>query len=389
MRTATISINQHALKHNLAVVQSLAPKSKVLAMVKSNAYGHGVAACLPALTNADAIGVATMAEAIEARNLGWQKPIVLIEGVFSKTEWQQAIDNNLQCVIHHAQQLDWALTTKSNGFPLKTETTNTIWLKYNTGMNRLGFKTPEEVLNAATKLNKAGYQLILTSHFANADDKSHSLNTQQCEKFSNMLTSIKTSVNENIQGSLCNSAGIVNFSEYHYNWIRPGIILYGSSPICHKTAKALKLQSVMSLHAKIMAVHDLKDGEMVGYGSKWQAKKAARIGIVSIGYGDGYPRVVDDDTWAGIKLPDGNYAKAPIIGRVSMDMLMVDLTKLPNNVGVDSTVILWGEANNNGTNNSHTDTNTVPHIDEVANHANTISYELLCRLTSRPLRICN
>lgn len=393
MRTANIFINQPALTHNLNRVNSLAPQSKVIAMVKANAYGHGIDMCLPALEQADAIGVATLAEAIEAQQAGWHKTVCLIEGVFSQAEWQTAMVHGLQCVIHHQQQVDWALTK----VPDKSLETRTVWLKYNTGMNRLGFST-QDIIKVAKQLNQAGYQLILTSHFANADDNTIALNAQQGMTFSRMLKKLKQEVNPNIQGSLCNSAGIINFPEWHYDWVRPGIMLYGSSPVIDKTAQQLNLQSVMCLSAQIMAIHQLQIGEMVGYGSRWIADTPANIAVISIGYGDGYPRVIDDTAWVGVQLTNGTIEKAPIIGRVAMDMIMVDLTHLSNylkndTVGIDSPVILWGSPNfnnidkpNNPNNLETTNTQRTPHIDEIAKSAATISYELLCRMTNRPNR---
>lgn len=372
MRTANILINQGALTHNLAQVNKLAPNSKVLAMVKANAYGHGVAMCLPALTDANAIGVATLAEAIQAKQLGWAKHTVLIEGVFSQAEWQTAINNHFMCVIHQQQQLDWAL----QNIPKHDCQTKTIWLKLNTGMNRLGFNQ-QSVIEAAKQLTQAGYQLILTSHFANADDKSTPLNEQQGTLFSKVFTQLQQQVDPNIKGSLCNSAAIINFPNWHFDWVRPGIMLYGSSPVVDKTSDQLNLKPVMTLQAKIMAVHQLNTGEMVGYGSRWKAQKPSRVGIVSIGYGDGYPRVVDNTAWVAVTdtttdiTTQASLHKAPIIGRVAMDMIVIDLTDLPASLGIDSIVTLWGAA---------------PQIDEVAQSANTISYELLCRLTTRPTR---
>ncbi len=368
MRTANILINQTALTHNLAQVKKVSPNSKVLAMVKANAYGHGIDLCLPALTGADAIGVASLAEAVQAKQLGWVKDIVLIEGVFSQPEWQTAINHHFMCVIHHKQQLDWALQHK----PKHGCQTKTVWLKLNTGMNRLGFNQ-HTLIKAAKQLTQAGYQLILTSHFANADNKSIPLNKQQGKLFSKILNQLQQQVCPNIKGSLCNSAAIINFPKWQFDWVRPGIMLYGSSPVIDKTSEELNLKPIMTLQAKIIAVHQLATGEMVGYGSHWQANKPSRIGVVSIGYGDGYPRVVDNHAWVAVTdtTAQTGLHKAAIIGRVAMDMIVIDLTDLPTSLSIDSTVTLWGET---------------PHIDEIAKSANTISYELLCRLTTRPTR---
>ncbi|MBS9779393.1 MAG: alanine racemase [Moraxellaceae bacterium] len=373
MRTTTIHINSQALIDNINQVANLAPNSKIMLMYKANAYGHGIEVCTKILLKnqtisekVQALGVATLEEALLIKKFGWQKNIVLIEGAFSLNEWQQAIKHNFQCVIHHQQQLEWALEKQ----PQKDSLTNTIWLKYNTGMNRLGFAT-EEIIPIAKQLDKLGYQQILISHFANADDKNHPLNAQQGERFSKKLTELQTQLNSQIQGSLCNSAGIIHYPQWHYDWVRAGIMVYGGSPIINKTAEELNLQAVMTFSCRIMAKHQLKKGDMVGYGSRWIADKDSRIGVISVGYGDGYPRVVDDTAQVLVHGKNGD-CLCPIIGRVAMDMLMIDISHVAENaININDKVILWGDK---------------PTIDNIADSANTIGYELLCRLTTRPKR---
>lgn len=359
----------------------LAPKSKVLAMVKANAYGHGVAMILPALQQADGIGVASFTEALEARQLGWDKAIGLVEGVFSADEWQQAIDYDCSCVIHHQPQLDWALAN----IPSSDSATRIVWLKYNTGMNRLGFDY-QQTIEAAKQLHQAGFQLILTTHFANADDRKHPLNALQIQRFDEMLALLKKTVSEDVQGSLCNSAGLVNFPEHHYDWVRPGIMLYGSSPVIDKSASELNLKPAMEFSAQIMALSTVNTGEAIGYGSRWIADKPTRTALVSIGYGDGYPRAVNDETHVCVLVKsktedseksnqsDQGYTSylCPVRGRVAMDMIVVDVSALPEALPLDSKVVLWGNA---------------PHVDDVAAQAGTIGYELLCRLSARPARV--
>lgn len=364
----TITIKPKAITHNLNQVKKLAPQSKVLAMVKSNAYGHGIAAVLPALSQADGIGVATLTEALEARQLGWDKTIGLIEGAFTADEWQQAIEHDISCVIHHNQQLQWAL----DNMPAADSATRVVWIKYNTGMNRLGFNA-EGVIAAAIQLHKAGYQLILTTHFANADDRTHPLNALQIQRFSEVLSTLQATISADIKGSLCNSAGIVNFPEHHYDWVRPGIILYGSAPVIDKNAQELGLQPAMEFSAQIMALQTVDLGDAIGYGSRWTAQQDTKTALVSIGYGDGYPRVVSDEAYVTVidTANDQSY-RCAVIGRVAMDMIVIDVSTAPEDIALDSKVILWGDA---------------PHVDEVAAHAGTISYELLCRLSIRPNRI--
>ena len=364
----TITIKPAAITHNLSQVKALAPKSKVLAMVKANAYGHGVAAVLPALQQADGIGVATLREALEARQLGWDKTIGLIEGAFTVDEWQQAINHDISCVIHHAPQLDWALEQ----IPPVDSATRVVWIKYNTGMNRLGFNT-QTLISAAKSLHDAGYQLILTTHFANADNQDHPLNAIQIQRFNDMLITLRQTVSTNTKGSLCNSAGIVNFPEHHHDWVRPGIMLYGSAPVIDQSAYTLNLQPAMEFSAQIIALQTVQAGDAIGYGSRWIAQQDVKTALVSIGYGDGYPRVVNGDAYVSVidAVNQQRYSCA-VIGRVAMDMIVIDVSAVPESNALNSKVILWGDA---------------PHVDEVATHANTIGYELLCRLSVRPNRI--
>ena len=372
MRTATVTIDPYALTHNLMQVKKRAPKAKVLAMVKANAYGHGIATVLPALQQADAIGVASFTEALEARQLGWDKSIGLVEGVFSAAEWQQAIDYDCGCVIHHEPQLIWAL----DNIPSPESATRIVWLKYNTGMNRLGFNY-EQTIKVAKQLHSAGFQLILTTHFANADDYDHPLNTHQIQRFNEMLALLKATISDDIQGSLCNSAGVVNFPEHHHDWVRPGIMLYGSSPVVDQSAAQLELQPAMEFSARIMAFSTVDAGDSIGYGSRWMAQESTKTALVSIGYGDGYPRVVNEDTYVCVLAhneSDGSEQSylCPVRGRVAMDMIVIDLSQVPDPISLDSKVILWGNA---------------PHVDQIAANAGTIGYELLCRLSTRPERL--
>ena len=367
----TITIKTAAITHNLAQVKKLAPTAKVLAMVKANAYGHGVAAILPALQQAkpqaEGIGVATLIEALEARQLGWDKTIGLIEGAFTKDEWQLAIEHDISCVIHHEAQLTWALENT----PPATSATRVVWLKYNTGMNRLGFND-QTLIPAAKRLHEAGYQLVLTTHFANADNRAHPLNAIQIQRFNDMLQTLKETVSSDVKGSLCNSAGIVNFPEHHHDWVRPGIMLYGSTPVIDKSARDLDLQPAMEFSAQIIALQTVNAGDGIGYGSRWTAMQDTKTALVSIGYGDGYPRVVSDNAYVSVidAINRQSYPCA-VVGRVAMDMIVIDVSTVPESVALDSKVILWGDA---------------PHVDEVAAHAETISYELLCRLSARPNR---
>ncbi|WP_019672808.1 alanine racemase [Psychrobacter lutiphocae] len=383
MRHATITIDQTALTHNLNHVKHRIPATtKILAMVKANAYGHGVEACLPALQQADALGVACFSEAQQLRSLGWNKDIVLIEGVFSENEWQQSLQATCQSIIHHHHQANWALSHVPN----VSSPCRTLWLKLNTGMNRLGFE-PNELVAVAKPLVAAGYQLILTSHFANADTPLHPSNTQQIDTFNQVLKMLKAQVDANTKASLCNSAGIINFPQCHFDWVRPGIMLYGSTPLEAVSADNLQLKPVMTFSARIMAIHHIAAGSSVGYGSRFVANRPMLKGIVSIGYGDGYPRVVDGSAWVSLhpqKLPSdtNNTAenqslqayRCPVIGRVAMDMIAIDLTDVPN-PQVGDRISLWGDT-----------LKGAPSVDDIAHSAHTLGYELLCRVTQRPIR---
>lgn len=361
MKSATrqprILLSQSALAHNLQRVKQLTPQSLVVSMVKANAYGHGVAFALQALQQTDLFGVACIQEARQLRTLGCQHPIALIEGVFNLEEWFEASAQGFECVIHHKEQIDWALANPDVYQQKKLK----LWLKVNTGMNRLGL-IPDDARVAAQQLRKAGFELVLTMHFANADEPSHPLNQQQVDTFLQLKQQL-----DPIQASCCNSAAIFNWPQLHFDYVRPGIMLYGSSPFDDQTAQALNLKPVMQFESNLIAIHQIDAGQSVGYGSRFITTRPTCLGIVAAGYGDGYPRVVNEKTYVSI-----NHQAAPIIGRVSMDMLAVDLTDLSADIQINSPVILWGDN---------------PSVDFIAQQNNTIGYELLCRLTNRPQRI--
>ncbi|MEC7121211.1 MAG: alanine racemase [Pseudomonadota bacterium] len=351
MRDCRIVLNPAALRHNLRRVATLAPHSNILAMVKANAYGHGLAFAVDALTDADALGVAFLAEAEQVRQCSTQS-IVIMEGAFSLAEWQRAADIGAQCVIHQPCQLEWALQHVVQGA--------TVWLKLNAGMNRLGLR-PDQVLEAAQRLRAKGYDLVLAMHFANADTPDHPMNQQQTQCFEHVRATLAP-----IKTSCCNSAALIAWPAQHGDWVRPGIMLYGSSPFADQSAQQLGLKAVMQVQSVLMATHKLTQGEQVGYGSLWTADRDSQIGVIAIGYGDGYPRTVQCATAQILG------QTVPIIGRVSMDMLMVDLTDCAQHIPLGAVVTLWGDS---------------PSVDQIAQHAGTLSYELLCRMTQRPTRI--
>ena len=353
MRQATIYIDSKALQYNLNRVKQLAPHSQIVSMVKANAYGHGVQDCLAALNATDAFGVACLEEALEIRRLGYTQPITLIEGVFTENEMEDVIQQKLECVVHRHEQVEWLIQNKEayNALGLK------VWVKLNSGMNRLGFKI-NEIIAVIHQLKSLDFNCVLTMHFANAD-VDHPLNEQQIQQFLDVKNAC-----EPILASCCNSAAIYKYPNLHFDYVRPGIMLYGATPFADKDVNELDLKPVMSFEAEIIALNQIQAGESVGYGSTFTATNSMQIAIVSIGYGDGYPRAYVKPNYVAI-----DKQLTPVIGRVSMDMIAIDTTNLQVKVGTK--VELWGKTRL---------------VDDVANANGTIGYELLCRLSNRPQR---
>ena len=354
MRQATVYIDSEALQYNLNRVKQLAPTAKIVSMVKANAYGHGVKDCLPALSSTDAFGVACLEEALEIRTLGYQQPITLIEGIFSADEMLSVLQYNLEIVVHHQVQLDWLLAHKDAYIAKNLK----IWVKLNSGMNRLGFKTPE-IIDVIQSLKADGFSCVLAMHFANADAEDHPLNEQQKNQFLDVKEAC-----DPIMASCCNSAAIFKWPELNFDFVRPGIMLYGASPFADQSAKDLDIKPVMTFTAEIIALNHIEAGESVGYGSTFVADKDMNIAIVSIGYGDGYPRTFPKQNYVTI-----NGQATRVIGRVAMDMIAIDNTDL--NAPLGTVVELWGKDRL---------------VDDVAEANGTIGYELLCRMSARPLR---
>ncbi|OTG66034.1 alanine racemase [Acinetobacter silvestris] len=353
MRQATVYIDQEALQYNLNRVKQLAPTAKIVSMVKANAYGHGIKDCLAALSSTDAFGVACLEEALEIRNLGYTQPITLIEGVFSEDEMAIAINSNIEIIVHHQPQIEWLLAHKA-AYQAKNLK---VWVKLNSGMNRLGFKVPD-IIKIIHTLKAAGFTCVLAMHFANAD-ADNLLNEQQ----KNQFLQVKEACSP-VMGSCCNSAAIFKWPELNFDFVRPGIMLYGASPFADQSVQALDLQPVMTFTAEIIALNHIHAGEVVGYGSTFTAETAIDIAIVSIGYGDGYPRAFPKQNYVAI-----HGQSIPIIGRVAMDMIAIDVTGL--NATLGTVVELWGKDRL---------------VDDVAEANGTIGYELLCRLSNRPVR---
>lgn len=352
-RPTRIVIDANALVHNVSRIRHLAPQQKLIAMVKANAYGCGLSKVVPVLENhVDAFGVACLEEALAVRALGVNTPCILFQGFFNQDELNLASEKQFSCVIHQHQQINLLRNT------LLTKPIS-IWIKVNTGMNRLGFKPDEvpAVLDALSNCDLINKDIGLMTHLACADEPSRIENQQQISLFQTInLKGIQ-------QRSIANSAAIMAFPETHADVVRAGIMLYGVSPFAEQTALHLGLRPVMHLISAISAIHDNSTHVAVGYSGTWSTDKPSKIGIVPVGYGDGYPRHIAQNTPVWI-----NGQEVPIIGRVSMDMLAVDLTN-HTTVGIGDAVELWGK-----------------HIavERIAAAAGTIGYELLCQITSRP-----
>lgn len=353
-RQVTAKVSKQALLHNVDVVRKVAKGSKVLAMVKANAYGHGLIPVAKTLSNnVDALGVASIEEALHIRKAGVMTDIVLMEGIFNPEELALVQTHRLILVVHHFEQIQ-ALQNYHKPLLQKFK----VWIKINTGMNRLGF-APSEFQDAhqmLLQLSQVDFIGFMT-HFAKADEKDNESTRLQYQQFYALLGDRKG------ERCLSNSAGILAWPEAHGDWVRPGLMLYGASPFPNSTGRDLQLKPAMSLHSTVIAIREVRAGEQVGYGGMWESfGNSSKIAIVAMGYGDGYPWHAKNGTPVLV-----NQQRVGTVGRISMDMLAVDVSALEN-VKVGDPVVLWGDE--------------LP-IEEVARHAGTIPYELFCRFTER------
>lgn len=350
-RPAKAYIYLQALQQNLQKIQSLAPNSKVLAVIKANGYGHGIERVAHQLSGADGFGVASIDEAMLLRQKGFLHRILLLEGLFSEAELPVVIQNRLDVVIHSEYQLNWLLHTN---IPVQLS----VWIKIDTGMHRLGFDV-QQVPSVIAKLERSDNEFCihLMSHLASADENSVSaenFTANQIQRFS------ETTQVYPYSKSLASSAGIIRFKQSHYDWVRPGISLYGAGDIPNNT---ISTNAVMQLESEVIALKTIQIGESVGYGNTWTAKRKSLVAVIAIGYGDGYPRHAKTGTPVLIL-----GEKFPLIGRVSMDMITVDLTDCQEEVKIGEKAILWGQDLS---------------VDVIAKHSGTIGYELLCGVTKR------
>ncbi|MFN4329947.1 MAG: alanine racemase [Limnobacter sp.] len=359
-RPIRAAIQPEALAHNLRVIAARLPGRTLMPVVKANAYGHGLARVIGGLQAADQLAILELDGALELRRLGWTKPIVLLEGCFGEEDMQAARHAGLDWVIHDHAQLE-ALRVAMPNWPKEAHKPR-LYLKLNTGMNRLGFDAQGaaaaiELLDKIT--TSAGWPApVLMTHFANAD--SHDLMRAHPgpEGQFNALMALKPA---HWASSLANSAGVFNCPQWAGDVVRPGIAVYGATPGPHSAAD-YGLLPAMALTSQIIAVQQVPAGQRVGYGSRWLAQRDSRIAVIACGYADGYPRHAPDGTPVWLQ-----GTMAPVAGRVSMDMMSIDITEIPS-AGVGTEVELWG-------NNLS--------VDVVAHHCGTIGYELLCAVTPR------
>ncbi|HWS74736.1 MAG TPA: alanine racemase [Quisquiliibacterium sp.] len=344
--TATISVA--AMRHNLGRVRHHAPEARVWAVVKANAYGHGLSLALRGFVGADGLALIEFDHAQRLRESGWQGPILMLEGAFEPADLDAAADLGLELAVHCEQQLRWFEAWRASArIP--------VHLKLNSGMNRLGF-VPDAFSHAHARLQAlpAVSRVALMAHFADADVRGGA--DAALERFRQAARGLPG------ERSLANSAALIDVPGSRCDWVRPGVMLYGASPFADRSAASLDLQPAMTLSSRLIAVQSLEAGDTVGYGSTFTAPGPMRIGVVACGYADGYPRHAPTGTPVAVA-----GVRTRVVGRVAMDMLTVDLTPVPG-ADVGAEVELWGG---------------MVQIDEVAGAAGTIGYELMCALAPR------
>ncbi len=348
MRPACASLDAAALRHNLAEARALTG-ARVMAIVKANGYGHGLTWVAKTLAEADAFGVASLEEGLELREAGIRQEICLLEGFFDASEIPVILRERLTPVIHDHYQVE-ALKGVRGGDRCD------VWIKIDTGMHRLGFE-PAEVPAVMAEL--AALPCIarqgLLSHLACAEDADSAATRRQIERFEGLAV-------PGLRRSLANSAGIMQWPAAHADWVRPGLMLYGASPLAMNAQAPARLKPVMTLRSRLISVRNRREGDAIGYGGAYRCPQDMPVGVVGVGYGDGYPR--EFQTAVSV-LVRGR--RAPVVGRVSMDMLTVDLRAVAG-AQVGDEVILWGQG--------------LP-VEEIAHAAGTIPYTLLCGLTQR------
>jgi len=346
-------IDTAALQNNLERVKTCAPTQCIMAVIKANAYGHGAIRVANAIqSKVDAFAVCCLEEALELREAGITTPIVLLEGSCQADDLSVIVHQDLQMVLHTPKQFEHLVKGQLSK-PVN------VWLKVDTGMHRIGF-APDEI-ERIYKILQASSQVAspirLISHLACADDRHDNTTKKQTDIFNRLTQFLNIK-----EASLANSAGILGWPQTHADWVRPGIMLYGASPFVDSIAKDEGLQPVMHLQSALISIKRHSKGEAIGYGATWRCPQTMPVGVVAIGYADGYPRHAPTGTPVLV-----NGKRVPLVGRVSMDMITVDLRSQPN-ASIGDPVVLWGK--------------NLP-VEEIANLAGTIAYELLCHVSSR------
>ena len=354
-RPARIVIDRDALRHNFRRIRQIAPRARIMAVIKADAYGHGLVRVAATLGDADAFGVACLEEAEQLRQAGVTKPVVLLEGPHQTHDLDRIAALGLDIVLHNEAQLA-ALERAGPAQPLP------VWLKLDTGMHRLGFASGQaaDIAGRVLACKHIRRPVRLMTHLATASEPDHPQTRRQLALFAELCLDFDA------ERSIANSAALLTDPATHCDWVRPGIMLYGVSPLAGGTAAAHDLRPVMTLESELIAVRRLAKGEPVGYGAAWRCPEAMPIGVIALGYGDGYPRHAPSGTPALV-----NDVRCALIGLASMDMLTVDLRPQPE-ARIGDRVVLWGAG--------------LP-VEEIARHAGTIPYELLCGVHGRLARV--
>ncbi|NNE05952.1 MAG: alanine racemase [Xanthomonadales bacterium] len=353
-RNTVARIDLEALAYNLGVVRSYCGDSQIACVIKADGYGHGIQRVSKALSAADLFAVATPDEAKMVREAGWAGRLLLLEGFSDRDDLALARALGLELVVHQSEQLS---TLQELGF----DSLKRIWLKLDTGMHRLGFPAEDapRLLEAVRSIKGAGAPWLMT-HFACADEADNPMTAAQIQLFD------KVSAGMELRQSLANSAAILNFKDSHRDCVRPGILLYGISPINGSIGEDHGLRPAMSLACELIAINDAREGDRVGYGAAYTCPRDMRIGVAAIGYGDGYPRHLENGTPVLV-----NGRRAQLAGRVSMDLITIDLSG-HDDARCGDEVLLWGPG--------------LP-VEEIASAANAIPYELVCGVTGRVDRL--
>ena len=352
IETGPEALIEHAsLRHNLQVVRGFSPDSRIWAVIKANAYGHDMLKVAQCLQGADGLAVARVEEGVHLRDAGISGPILVLEGANFDDELSAAGQHQLELAVHHQSQIDLFRRQRS-------DRATRIWLKVDTGMHRLGLP-PEAVAQVLQQVQDLGRRVRLVgvmTHLANADDPHDPFSREQCNALFALCAGLDLPL------SIGNSAGLIAIPEARTAWVRPGIMLYGASPLHERTAASLGLRSVMTLKTRLISIQQLRRGDRIGYGGTYSCPEDMSVGVAAIGYGDGYPRHARQGTPV---LVTGR--RVPLIGRVSMDMINLDLRSAPDSA-IGDEVVLWGDG--------------LP-ADEIAAAAGTIPYELFCAVTAR------